>query len=322
MNIDNFAERIKAVTSPLPGKQPYTNERVFSVKGKFDGFSLIDFLTSFLPHLSKDHWFYAIENRLLLLDGFKPFPNQIVKAGQRLVHIIPETVDPDVNPEISLIYDDDCMIVLNKPAPIPMHACGRFHRNTLLNILNLAFPEEVFKIVHRLDADTTGIVIFAKDAKTATNLGKQFKERTTQKTYLAITTGIIEEDDFVCNVGIGTKKTAGGGREVDSSGRASETIVKVLKRDYELNQTLLQVEPKSGRTNQIRIHLASIGHPIIGDDHYSQDVKVDKPLTLEEDALCLHAWKLKLQHPKSGEAVSFIAPSPSKFNNFLELFGS
>ena len=319
MDTINFENQIKTATTPLPGCEPYTNERVFSVKGKFDGYKLIDFLTSFLPHLSKDHWLYAIDNKLLLLDGAKPWPEQVVKAGQRLVHIIPNTVDPDVNPNISLIYDDDYMVVLNKPAPIPMHACGRFHRNTLLNILNIAFPKEVFKIVHRLDADTTGIVIFVKDAKTATNLGKQFKERTTQKTYLAITTGIIEEDEFVCTVGIGTKKTAGGGREVDESGRESETIVKVLKRDHELNQTLLQVEPKSGRTNQIRIHLASIGHPIIGDDHYSQKVKVDKPLTLEEDALCLHAWKLKLSHPATGEHIEFTAEPPAKFGNFHNL---
>jgi 23S rRNA pseudouridine1911/1915/1917 synthase len=320
MGMDNFSGRIRAVTTPLPGSRPYTNERLFSVKGQFDGWTLIDFLTSFLPHLSKDHWLYAIENKLLLIDGATPWPGQVVKAGQRLVHIIPNTVDPDVNPNILLIYDDNCMVVLNKPAPIPMHACGRFHRNTLLNILNTAFPEEVFKIVHRLDADTTGIVVFAKDAKTATSLGRQFKERTTQKTYLAITTGIIEDDELVCTVGIGTKKTAGGGREVDDAGRASETIVKVLKRDYELNQTLLQVEPKSGRTNQIRIHLASLGHPIIGDDHYSQKVKIDRPLTLEEDALCLHAWKLRLSHPATGESIEFTAEPPNKFNNFFDIF--
>ncbi len=318
MSPEIFKAKINKAATPLPGSVPYTNRRVFSVKGKYNDYKLMDFLTSFLPHIPESQWLDAIKENRLLLNGFKAWPQEPVKAGYRLTHIIPNTVDPDVNANISLIHDDSCMTVINKPAPLPMHACGRFNRNTLITILETAFPEETFKIVHRLDADTTGIVILAKHADAATNLGRQFKERTTRKIYLAMTEGCIEEDNFVCREAIGKEKTSGGGRKVDASGLESETIVTVLKRDESNNRTLLQVEPKSGRTNQIRIHLASIGHPIVGDSHYSDqsEKKEDKPLTLEEDSLCLHAWQLALNHPESGEEMTFSAPPPAKFTLF------
>lgn len=315
MTPEFFKNKINTASNPLPGSVPYTNKRVFSVKGKYNNKTLIEFLTSFLPHIDESHWTEAIDNGRLLVNGFKPWKDQTVMAGERLTHIVPDTVDPDINANISLVYDDEVMMVLNKPAPIPMHACGRFNRNTLLNLLQIAFPNEPFKIVHRLDADTTGIVILAKTADAATKIGKQFEGRTTKKIYLAMVEGLVEQDQFICKESIGKEKTGGGGRKLSSTGLESETIVTVIERDQESNKTLLQVEPKSGRTNQIRIHLASIGHPIVGDKHYSDmsENREDKPLTLEEDSLCLHAWKLTLNHPVSGDEVTFSAPPPEKF---------
>ena len=312
MNSAEFHQKIQAVTSPLPGEVPYTYIRKFSVKGKFDNYSLIDFLTSFLPHLPKQDWLNDLEAGRMTIDGVVPSPNRVVRAGTRIINQVPNCVDPIINPNIELLYDDSEIMVFNKPAPLPMHACGRFNRNNLLTILEMAFPKIDFKIVHRLDADTTGIVIMAKNAKNATHICKQFKDHTTTKTYLALVHRLVKEDEFSCFDAIGKETIAGGARALTCEGLKSETHCTVLERFD--NKTLLQVEPKSGRTNQIRIHLAERGHPIIGDQCYSKNKNKDVPLTLSKNELCLHAWKLSFVHPTTGSKQIFQAEVPSIFN--------
>ncbi len=317
MNKEEFKQQIIATTSPLPGSIPYDISRKFSVKGNYDQAKLIDFLNGFLGHLTDGYWRQAIAEKRLLLEDKPTTPDQVVRAGMRLNHIVRDFTEPEVSNQITLIYDDDDLIAINKPAPLPMHACGRFNKNSLLNFLNSSFPKIPFKIIHRLDADTTGLVLFAKNKQSAQNLAQQFKDRTLTKTYLAEVEGIVAEDKFTSYETIGKETIASGAREVVTTGLECETICQVITRCHKTNRTVLSVEPKSGRTNQIRIHLASIGHPIIGDLCYGEDKGKVKPLTLETNTLCLHAWQLAFSHPVTQEKIVLSATPPSnKFTLF------
>jgi 23S rRNA pseudouridine1911/1915/1917 synthase len=285
--------------------------RKFSVKGKYDQYTLINFLTTHLPHLPRQGWLDDIKTGRMTINGEVTTPDRIVRSGIRIENTIPNCVDPIISTNIELLYDDDELMIINKPAPLPMHACGRFNRNNLLYILELAFPKTDFKIIHRLDADTTGVVVLGKNAKAATHLCQQFKTHKTSKIYLAIIHGLVKEDEFKFFDTIGKETIAAGARSLMSDGLESETHCKRLLQNKE--HTLLQVEPKSGRTNQIRIHLAEHGHPIVGDRCYSCHKNIDMPLTLSKNELCLHAWKLSFQHPTTKQQLCITAPLPKLF---------
>jgi 23S rRNA pseudouridine1911/1915/1917 synthase len=210
-------------------------------------------------------------------------------------------------------------MVINKPSPLPIHPCGRFRKNTLITILKLDFPETDFKPTHRIDANTTGIIIIAKTKKTATKIMRQFEKRTIQKEYLALVNGIIKEDRFVCNAAIGTEKLSSGGRRVELKGEKAETNFKVIERFHNKNLTLVLAKPKTGRTNQIRIHLSHLGYSILGDNSYdSVEYLEENPLTYDTDKLFLHSYSIELAHPITGLKVKYTAPIPSKYNELYE----
>jgi 23S rRNA pseudouridine1911/1915/1917 synthase len=192
-----------------------------------------------------------------------------------------------------------------------MHPSGRFNENSLIEILRKAFPKEDFKLVHRLDANTTGLVLIAKNKASAAEITKQFESKKVKKEYLALVEGRVKEDKFSSSTSISVLKTSSGGRKTVEDGEEAYTEFEVLER--RANTTLLKVRPFSGRTNQIRIHLAELGHPIVGDVGY-KDVSYFKnnPLTYPKDCLFLHAWNLTVNLNKL--KFDFTAPIPAKFS--------
>jgi RluA family pseudouridine synthase len=307
-----FETNIQNHTNPLPGSIPKTIYYKLSVKLKNEGLTILELYSNSFPKVDKQVWIDKIENGLLTVNGQKCKTNLVIKAGWLTENIAQNKTEPSVSNQLKLIYEDDNIIVLNKPSPLPMHPSGRFNRNTLTNFLKLAFPNQTLKIVHRLDANTTGAIILAKDSETAAELGTQFQNNTVKKEYLALVEGIIEKDTFVVREKISKTKTASGGREVNDSGLDSETKLTVLDRNTENNTTLLKVEPKNGRTNQIRLHLASINHPIVGDLGYkNSDYFENNPLTYPKDSLFLHAHKIKVF--VNNTETQFIAEIPKKF---------
>ena len=307
-----FETNIKSVCSPLPGSVPYTVNYKLSVKLKHDGLTLLALYSHAFPHINESIWIQKIEDGLLTVNGKQAKPNTILQAGWMTENKVHNKTEPNVSTDIKLIFEDDDILVINKPSPLPIHPSGRFNKNTLTEILKLAFPQTNFKITHRIDANTTGIVILAKNTHTANAISQQFQNNTIKKEYLAIVEGIVEQDNFSITDKIGTTKTISGGRALSEDGQESETFITVLKRDLKNNLTLLKVEPKQGRTNQIRLHLASINHPIVGDLGYKdQDYFKNNPLTYDTDSLFLHAHQLKINF-KSTEK-QFIAKIPEKF---------
>jgi len=307
-----FKNTIENATTPLPGSIPKTIRYKLSVKLKNEGLTILELYSNSFPKVDQKVWMDKIENGLLTVNGEKCETNLVLKAGWLTENIAHNKTEPNVSNELKLIYEDDFILALNKPSPLPMHPSGRFNRNTLTNFLKLAFPKKDLKIVHRLDANTTGVIILAKNAEIAKQLGDQFQNNTVKKEYLALVEGIIEKDTLLIKEKISKTKTVSGGREVSEEGLESETKITILERKIENNTTLLKVEPKNGRTNQIRLHLASINHPIVGDLGYKNiDYFKNNPLTYPDDSLFLHAHKIKIFI--NNTETQFVAEIPNKY---------
>jgi len=291
--------------------------RVFtlSIKKKFDGFSLIDVFSQSFSHVDQAFWENKIHTGNLTLDGKKVPPNQVVRAGQITQHSSPYKPEPPINYALELIHATNEFWIINKPSPLPVHAGGRYLNHTLKKLLETSFPKQQFHLINRLDANTTGLVLVALNKNAAQNLNQQFQNQSVTKTYLALVEGIPVQDRFSSTKSIGKEKTPAGGRKIES-GKDSFTEFKIrTKLDH---KTLLEVTPHSGRTNQIRLHLADMGFPIVGDLGYKNPEYFDKkPLTYDEDTLYLHSWKLKFKSPLSQNEIEFEAPTNEKWSPYV-----
>ncbi len=318
MSPEAFRKNLISATTPLLGDTPQSTHFSLRVKQRFEGKTILDFYDEQFPRIGRETWIEKIESGNLKVNGQQVDVDYQVKTGELTEHSSAPQTEPAVSNKVELLFEDDALWAMNKPAPLPMHAGGRFARNNLVNFLETAFPEEEFKIIHRLDANTTGLVLFAKTEKVAQHLALQFKENTLQKSYLALVEGILEKDEFSLDASIAKETDTSGSRKLTETGQSAFTKFEVLKRYPDSNQTLLLVTPKSGRTNQIRIHLASLGHPIVGDFGYKDpEYFKSNPLTYEQDCLFLHAWKLNFIHPSTGTYMELTAPIPQKFPAFL-----
>ncbi|WP_010137095.1 RluA family pseudouridine synthase [Ochrovirga pacifica] len=309
-NKESFQKQIQKTCTPLPGSIAYPTTYKLPVKKKYEGRTIIDFFLEVVPRSSKELWLSKIRNKTLLINGKPANENTIVKGGDITQHTSEPKIEPDVSIKIDLLYNDDKLLIVNKPAPLPMHPSGRFNKNSLTEILKLAFPEEDFKIIHRLDANTTGIVVFGKNKEIATAIGTQFEQKLTTKKYIALVEGIVEKEEFAMNSKIGTKKTIGGGRASDQNGQEAYTEFKVLERRQNTKQTLLEVTPHTGRTNQIRLHLAQLKHAIVGDWGYKDpNYFKNHPLTYPTDSLYLHAWQLEFKYQNQNLKIQTAIPT-------------
>ena len=309
----------EAIASVIQKKSEQTDQpRIFtlSVKKRFDKFQILELYAQSFPHVERAFWKLKIESGNLTIDHKKVNPTHIVRAGQITQHTVIPKPEPLINGQIKLIDSNSNYWVIDKPSPLPVHAGGRYQNNTLTQILKDAFPNQKFHLINRLDANTTGIVLVALNKETATILGKQFENREVQKRYLALVEGSPVNTKFNSTKSIGKEKTPAGGRKLED-GQDSNTDFKVLS-NFE-NTTLLQVTPHSGRTNQIRLHLAGLQLPIVGDLGYKNpEYFKNNPLTYPDDSLFLHAWKLKFYHPVSKEVMHYEAHPTSKWRFYLK----
>jgi UPF0176 protein len=310
----SLAEReaaINAVTEPLPGASPSTNERPLNVPAAYDRWRLRDFLCSLHPQVSREEWLQVI-GQDLICDQQGPLPaDQIVRGGQRLIRLEPNTVEPEIAATIRVLAWEDDYVVFSKPAPLPLHPCGRFHRNSMTHILSLAFPERLSP-AHRLDANTTGVVVFSRSRQVARLLQRQFEQGTAEKTYLCRVQGHPPWDEHVSRRPISQQPSEHGSRVIDEqSGDAAETHFRVLQRFAE-GDSLIEAVPRTGRTNQIRLHLWDLGHPIVGDPIYQsgKPFGTRQTLTPHDPPMCLHAWRLQFQSPGNEALVTYQAECP------------
>ncbi|HET7625280.1 MAG TPA: pseudouridine synthase [Verrucomicrobiae bacterium] len=303
---------------PLPGSTPYDNFRPINVPEDCDGATLLHTLCRVVRHLSAEHWQKEFERELILNHELQICSaTQTVRAGERYLHKFPNVVEPDVNGAIQILHEDEALIVVNKPAPLPMHAGGRFNRNTLRHILNQVYHPEKPKPAHRLDANTTGVVLLTRTRRFAALLQPQFARGEVKKFYLVRVQGEPVDDRFSCDAPISSEPGEVGTREIDfEAGLPSRTDFRVLKRNAD-GTALLEARPLTGRTNQIRVHLWHLGFSVCGDAVYLPGKIFGKTQTLAPEAspLCLHSWRVDFVHPLTKERVEFTAPLPAWAEN-------
>lgn len=247
-------------------------------------------------------------------------PSFKVKRGLLIEGLIPEEEDTSVEPEdipLNILYEDDYLLFVDKPSGMVVHPSFGHKKGTLVNAILAYLRRSVTKggdlrpgIVHRLDKDTTGVILYAKDELTQRKLQEMFKERKVKKVYRTIVLGEVKGNEGSIRTLIGrSPKNRKKMAVLSTSGREAITYYKVLSRLDGF--TYLEVYPITGRTHQIRVHLSHIGHPIVGDPLYGRKAKAlaERPL--------LHAFSLELHHPVTSEFLSVISSLPEDMQEFL-----
>lgn len=247
--------------------------------------------------------------------------NKIVKNGDIVEITMPENKNLDtvaVNLPIKIVYQDDDIAVIDKPQGMTVHAGSGTNGDTLVNALlyhldKLSGINGVIRpgIVHRIDKNTSGLLVVAKNDKAHLSLAKQLEDKTCHRNYIALLEGVVKEDSGVINTFIGRNDKDRTKMAVTSNGRNAITEYKVVKR-YS-SYTLCEFSLKTGRTHQIRVHSKHIGHPIVGDKEYGY-----KNQKFNLNGQLLHAYKLEFVHPTLNKLVSFTSELPDYFNKILK----
>jgi len=296
-----------------PGSRPYDHLKPVTIPARFDGAPLLETLFSIFPHIPCETWSERFAaGAMLNADGATVGKEQIARAGERYLHRVAAVIEPDVNMKVEVLHEDAALLVLNKPAPLPMHPGGRFLRNTLQHVLDTVYSPQKPRPSHRLDANTTGVLVVARTRHFAGQIQPQFADGDVRKVYLVRISSQPAWDDLVCEAPISSDAGKLGSRTVDAAaGLPARTDFRVQRRLTD-GTALLEARPLTGRTNQIRIHLAHLGHPICGDPAYLAGNTLGESQTLgvQDPPLCLHAWRLTFRHPLDQQTVTFTATPP------------
>ena len=255
------------------------------------------------------------------VNGKQVKANKILKRGDVIEITLPEVKNLDLEPEnipIDVVYQDDDLAVINKPQGLTVHAGSGTNGSTLVNALlyhldRLSGINGVIRpgIVHRIDKNTSGLLVVAKNDAAHLALAKQLEDKTCNRVYVALLEGVVKQDKGTIDTFISRSNKDRTKMAVSDFGRRAITDFKVIKRYKEY--TLCEFSLKTGRTHQIRVHAKHIGHPVVGDKEYgykNQKFKLNGQL--------LHAYKLVFVHPTKSETVSFTSPLPDYFEKVIK----
>jgi 23S rRNA pseudouridine1911/1915/1917 synthase len=282
------------------------------------------FLANELPRFSRSRLQRLIRDGFVRLNGNAARPRDILRAGDvvDLTEPPPEKIDnqPEAIP-LDILFEDDDLIVINKPAGLVVHPGAGHREHTLINALlhhcstlSGIGGKERPGIVHRLDKDTSGCLVVAKNDESHRGLSIQFAERAVEKIYLALVSGKLRRSAGVIEGKIGRDRIHRQRMSVTSErGRAARTEYRVLRSSEQAS--LVECKLHSGRTHQIRVHLHHLGHPVLGDKVYAPKLTGKIPRQM------LHAWKLGFRHPRTGEWRTFEAPLPNDFAEAMRSTG-
>ncbi|MEQ2877420.1 RluA family pseudouridine synthase [Enterococcus asini] len=261
-----------------------------------------------------------LKDERVMVNGTTVKANYKVKAGDQVTIAVPEPTVLELTPEnipLEIVYEDEDVAVVNKPQGMVVHPSAGHPNGTLVNALlfhmqDLSSINDVIRpgIVHRIDKDTSGLLMIAKNDFAHESLAKQLKEKTSLRKYVALVHGVIPHEKGVIDAPIGRSKTDRKMQAVIEEGKPAVTHFQVLERFADF--TLVELQLETGRTHQIRVHMKYIGYPLAGDPVYGPKK------TLPGKGQFLHAQVLGFEHPRTGEFLTFTAPLPEVFQKTLE----
>lgn len=309
----------------------------FTVKDNENGQRLDAFIAGRLPKYSRSQAAQWIREGIVTADNLPRKPGYKIKTQEKVCGCIPAPTPSELIPEniaLDILFEDNVLIVVNKPAGLVVHPAAGHHSGTLVNALLYHCPdlegiggEKRPGIVHRLDKDTSGLLVVAKNGECHEHLSRQFKERSVEKQYLAIVAGVPVTSSGEINLPVGRHPTERKKMSVvGKRGRTAYTLWRIKERFG--SAALLEVTLKTGRTHQIRVHCRAIGHCIIGDPIYGpakgfkQSARSDPALTSvlkTANRQMLHAAQLSFIHPISHNTLTFEAPLPVDMQSVIDL---
>lgn len=262
----------------------------------------------------------------VIVNGKSVKANYKLRKGDRIEFEIPEAVEPDIVAEdipLSILYEDADALVVDKPKGMVVHPAAGHYSRTLVNAVMYHCKGELSGIngvlrpgiVHRIDRDTTGSIIICKNDMAHNEIARQLKEHSINRRYRAIVTGVLKDEEGTIEGAIGRDKKDRKKMAITADGKPAVTHYRVLQRFK--HYTYVECVLETGRTHQIRVHMASIGHPLLGDEVYGR--RSDK---YKCEGQCLHAMTLGFHHPRTGEYIEVNAPLPPYFEHLLAVLES
>ncbi|MBQ9990582.1 MAG: RluA family pseudouridine synthase [Lachnospiraceae bacterium] len=295
----------------------------FQIAEEFEGLRVDKFLSSNLDFLSRSYLQKMIREQKVLINGRTVKANYMLKEEDEVEFTLPPSVEPEILPQdipLDILYEDEDVVVVNKPKGMVVHPAAGHYSDTLVNALmfhckdSLSGINGVMRpgIVHRIDKDTTGSLIVCKNDFAHEAIAMQLKEHTIVRRYRAICLGALKEDEYRIEAPIGRHPIERKKMAVNfKNGKTAVTHVKVLERLK--NATYVECRLETGRTHQIRVHLSSMGHPLLGDELYG-----DNKNKYGLQGQTLHAYILGFCHPRDNRYVETIAELPKYFEILLQ----
>ena len=296
----------------------------FQINEEWEGLRIDKYLSSNLDFLSRSYIQKMIQEKNVSVNGKIVKANYCLRPDDEIEFQLPPNVEPDILAEeipLDILYEDNDVIVVNKPKGMVVHPAAGHYSGTLVNALmahckdSLSGINGVMRpgIVHRIDKDTTGSLIICKNDHSHEIIAEQLKEHSIVRKYRALCIGVLKEEEYTINAPIGRHSVERKKMAInEKTGKNAVTHVKVLERFR--NTTYIECQLETGRTHQIRVHLSSLGHPLLGDELYG-DTKNKYKL----QGQTLHAYILGFKHPTTGEYIETIAPIPAYFEKLLKI---
>ena len=298
-------------------------DNIFIVDESTDHIRIDKYLNELLPDQSRSYIQKLLKDGHILVNNSIIKPNYKVKADDRIQIDIPEPIEANIEAEnipLDIIYEDNDVLIVNKPKEMVVHPAPGNYSGTLVNALMYHCKDSLSNIngvlrpgiVHRIDKNTTGCLIVCKNDQSHNFVADQLSEHSINRIYVGIVCGVLKDDEGMIDAPIGRNKRDRKLMSVNEDGKRAITHYKVLKRfrDY----TLVQFKLETGRTHQIRVHMAHINHPLLGDDQYGRQ-KCKFNLTGQ----CLHAKTIGFIHPSTKEYVEFEVDEPEYFKHLLDI---
>ena len=308
----------RAPRRPPPGYPSDSIVLSFPVPRELAGLRLDRFIQNRIPRLSRTRANGIVRACAVHEDGKRRRPSERVREGETVLLVRPHFEEPETPTEFGVVYEDAAMLVVDKPPGLPVHPTATYHRNTLTYLLRERYPEQTPHLAHRLDRETSGVLVCARTLADERHLKRSFEERRVEKVYLAIVHGSVDEEGRI-DLPIGRPDEGLHLlMEIRDDGSPSRTRYRAVARAPE--HTLVALRPETGRQHQLRVHLAALGHPIVGDKLYGPEGPqpfleyIDGGMTpalaarLGHERQALHAHRLRLAHPRREEPIALEAP--------------